>query len=63
MGDGIVYNEVWDNTAEVKGGKVEESEVEEGGIKKSEIDMGEVNDSEVEVTPWLGAGTTCPVLP
>ena len=34
MGDGIVYNEVWDEKAEVKGGKVEESEVEESGIMK-----------------------------
>lgn len=48
VGDGIVYNEVWDKTAEVEGGKVEESEVEEGGIEESEIEMGEVDDSEVE---------------
>ena len=40
VGDGIVYNKVWDETAEAKGGEVEENEVEKGGIEESDIDMG-----------------------
>lgn len=48
VGDGTVYNEIWDETLEVKGGEVEENDVEEGGIEESKIDMSEVDDSEVE---------------
>ncbi len=48
VGGGIVYNEEWDETAEVKKSEREESEIEEGGVEESEIDMGEVDQSELE---------------
>ena len=44
IGDGIVYNEECDETAEVKKSDREERETEEGGV---EIDMGEMDQSEV----------------
>ena len=47
-GDGIVYNEEWDETAEVKKSEREESEIEEGGVEESEMDTGEVGQSEVD---------------
>ena len=37
VGDGIVYNEEWDETAEVKKSEKEESEIEEGGVEESII--------------------------
>lgn len=41
IGDGIVYKEEWDETAEVKKkSEGEESEVKEGGVEESEIDIG-----------------------
>ena len=36
----IVYNEVWDRTAEAKESKVEESKVEQGRVEESEIEGG-----------------------
>lgn len=42
VGDGIVYNEEWDGTAEVK-----KSEREDG-VEEREIFTGEVDTSEVE---------------
>ena len=48
IGDGIVYNEEWDETAEVKKSEGEESEIEEGGVEEIETDMGEVDQSEGE---------------
>ena len=48
IGDGIVYNEEWDETAEVKKSERKESEVEEGGVEEIEMDTGEVDQSEVE---------------
>ncbi len=43
VGDGIVYNEELDETAEVKKSEREENEIEEDGVEESEIDMGEVD--------------------
>ena len=48
IGDGIVYNEEWDETAEVKKSEREQSEIEEGGVEEIETDMGEVDQSEGE---------------
>ncbi len=48
VGDRIVYNKEWNETAEVKKSEREESKIEEDGVEKREIDMGEVNQSEVE---------------
>ena len=42
VGDGIVYNEVRDKTAEVEESEVEESEV---GVEESDIDAGEGDDN------------------
>ena len=47
VGDGIVYNEECDETAEVKKSEREEREIEEGGVEKIEINMGEMDQSEV----------------
>ena len=35
VGDGIVYNEGWDETAEMKKSEKEESEIEEGGVEET----------------------------
>ncbi len=48
VGDGIVYNEEWDETAEVKKSEREKSKIEEGRVKEREIDISEVDQSEVE---------------
>ena len=48
VGDGIVYNEEWDETAEVKKSEREQSDIKEGGVEEIETDMGGVDQSEVE---------------
>ena len=48
MGDGIIYNEEWDKTAEVKKSGREENEIEQGGVEEIETGMGEVDQSEGE---------------
>ena len=40
-GDEIVYNEVWDRTAEVEESEVEESKVIEGEVGDSEVERGD----------------------
>lgn len=49
VGDGIVYNEEWDGTAEVK-----KSEREDG-VEEREICTGEVDTSEVEESDYFEA--------
>lgn len=48
VGDGIVYNEEWDEMAKLKKGEKEESEIEKGEVEKSEIGIDEMDQSEVE---------------
>ena len=38
VGDGIVYNEEWDETAEVKKSNREESKIGEGEVDQSEVE-------------------------
>lgn len=53
VGDGIVHNEEWDETAEVKKTEREESGFGEGGVKENGVDMGEVAKSEVEASNYF----------
>ena len=46
VGDGIVYNEEWDETAEVRESEREQGEIEEDGVEDIETDMGEVDWSD-----------------